>query len=62
MRPAEPQGRRPRHLTVGRAGLYAFLIITALFFLAPLYVMIVTSLKTMPAGPSHGSVRHAWYR
>ena len=33
---------------MGRVGLYAFLIIAALFFLTPLYVMIVTSLKTMP--------------
>ena len=45
---AEPQGRRPRRLSPGRIGLYAFLVITALFFLAPLYVMVVTSLKSMP--------------
>ncbi|HEY0421075.1 MAG TPA: carbohydrate ABC transporter permease [Acetobacteraceae bacterium] len=45
---ANPQGRRPQRLTPGRIGLYAFLVITALFFLAPLYVMLVTSLKTMP--------------
>ncbi len=43
-----PNGPRPRHLTTGRIGLYAFLLISAAFFLAPLYVMIVTSLKTMP--------------
>jgi glucose/mannose transport system permease protein len=43
-----PRGRRPRRLTPARAGLYAFLIICALFFLTPLYVMLVTSLKAMP--------------
>jgi glucose/mannose transport system permease protein len=43
----EPQGRRPRHLTVGRIGIYAFLITAALFFLLPLWIMIVTSLKPM---------------
>ena len=32
----------------GRLGLYAFLVISALFFLLPLYVMMVTSLKAMP--------------
>ena len=45
---AIPEGRRPRHLTPARAGIYAFLIICALFVLTPLYVMIITSLKTMP--------------
>ena len=44
----EPRGRRPTRLTPARLGLYAFLIICALFFLTPLYVMIVTSLKDMP--------------
>jgi glucose/mannose transport system permease protein len=43
----EPFGARPRRLTPGRVGLYAFVAITALFFLMPLYVMVVTSLKTM---------------
>ena len=40
--------RTGRHLTPARVGIYAFLIIVALFFLAPLYVMLVTSLKGMP--------------
>lgn len=44
----QPAGPRPRPLTPARLGLYAFLAISALFFLVPLYVMIVTSLKTMP--------------
>ena len=38
----------PARLTAGRVGLYAFLVICALFFLMPLYVMLVTSLKGMP--------------
>lgn len=44
-RPAS--GPRPRRLTPARVGIYAFLAITALFFLIPLYVMLVTSLKSM---------------
>jgi glucose/mannose transport system permease protein len=43
----EPSGKRPSHFTSARMGLYAFLIISALFFLVPLYVMLVTSFKTM---------------
>jgi len=43
-----PSGRKPQHLSPARIGLYAFLVIAALFFLLPLYVMIVTSLKSMP--------------
>lgn len=39
---------RPRRLDAGRIGIYAFLAGAALFFLAPLYVMVVTSMKTMP--------------
>lgn len=45
---AEPSGRRPRRLTLARVGLYGFLLISAAFFLTPLYVMVVTSLKSMP--------------
>ena len=40
-------GPRPKHLTIGRIGLYCFIITCALFFLMPLYVMIITSLKDM---------------
>ncbi|MFL5131528.1 MAG: carbohydrate ABC transporter permease [Microvirga sp.] len=47
MNAAEPQGRRPRHLTIGRIGIYAFLVTAALFFLLPLWIMVVTSLKPM---------------
>jgi glucose/mannose transport system permease protein len=42
------QGPKPRRVSPARWGVYGFLIIAALFFLFPLYVMIVTSLKTMP--------------
>ncbi len=40
--------RRKSRLTAGRVGLWLFLLVSAAFFLAPVYVMIVTSLKTMP--------------
>jgi len=43
-----PQGRKPRRLSPGRVGIYAFLVVAALFFLIPLYIMVVTSLKGMP--------------
>ena len=43
----EASGPRPKHLTIGRIGLYCFIITCALFFLMPLYVMIITSLKDM---------------
>lgn len=46
-RPATPWGRKPKRMTPARWGIYAFLLITALFFLLPLYVMLVTSLKPM---------------
>ncbi len=44
----EPWGNRPKRVTIGRIGLYAYLIIAAIFFLIPVYVMIITSLKAMP--------------
>jgi glucose/mannose transport system permease protein len=68
---AEPHGPRPAALSVGRIGLYVFLVITAVFFLVPLYVMLVTSFKTMPeirlgnllalpGSPSLQAWGHAW--
>ena len=42
------QGPKPQRVSPARMGVYGFLIIAALFFLFPLYVMVVTSLKTMP--------------
>ena len=43
-----PAGPRPHRLTASRVAVYALLVATALLFLVPLYVMVVTSLKTMP--------------
>ncbi len=40
--------RNAKWLSAARIGLYAFLVISAAFFLLPLYVMLVTSLKGMP--------------
>jgi glucose/mannose transport system permease protein len=45
---AGPRGTKPKSLTFARVGIYAFLVLAALFFLMPLWVMVVTSLKTMP--------------
>jgi len=39
--------RRKSHFTPARLGLYALLVSSAAFFLLPLYVMLVTSLKPM---------------
>ncbi|MBT9385286.1 carbohydrate ABC transporter permease [Pseudooceanicola sp. CBS1P-1] len=69
---ARSRGSRPgTGLPVGRIGLWAFILLTVLFFLAPLYVMIVTSLKTMdevrlssifalPMHPTFEAWRFAW--
>jgi glucose/mannose transport system permease protein len=46
--PARPPKSRKRLLTPARIGIYAFLVSTSAFFLLPLYVMVVTSLKTAP--------------
>ena len=35
------------HLSIGRIGLYCFLLSAALFFATPLYIIVATSLKTM---------------
>ena len=40
-----PAGPPPKTVSLARVGLYVFLILSASFFLMPLYVMIVTSLK-----------------
>ena len=44
--PRHPLRRRSR-FTPARLGVYAFLLTSALFFLLPLYVMLVTSVKPM---------------
>jgi ABC-type glycerol-3-phosphate transport system permease component len=63
--------RRTKRRSPARWGLYAFIFITALYFLLPLYVMVVTSLKPMaeirqgnllalPAAPSIDAWVKAW--
>ena len=42
-----PPLRRPYRLRPARMGVYAFLLTAALFFLLPLYIMLVTSVKSM---------------
>lgn len=47
--PLKVRNQRPKQsfFTPARLGIYAFLLMSALFFLLPLYVMVVTSLKPM---------------
>ena len=46
---AGPRGRRPKRAFSGRnIMIYGTLIVVALYYLLPLYVMVVTSLKGMP--------------
>jgi glucose/mannose transport system permease protein len=47
MNAQEPSGRRPRRITPARVGISAFLLISALFFLLPFWIMLMTSLKPM---------------
>ena len=67
----EPSGPRPRRFTASRALVYALLILAACVFLVPLYVMVVTSFKTMaeirggeilalPAAPTLEAWSKAW--
>jgi glucose/mannose transport system permease protein len=64
---------RPRRalVTPARVGIYAFLLVSSAFFLLPLYVMVVTSLKSSaevrqavlfawPAVPQFGNWIEAW--
>ncbi|MEJ1161901.1 carbohydrate ABC transporter permease [Prosthecomicrobium sp. N25] len=44
----EPAGRKPGRISVEMIGVYAVLILAALAIAMPLYVMVVTSMKTMP--------------
>ena len=44
---ASARPKRPYRLQPARIGVYAFLFTAALFFLMPLYIMLVTSFKTM---------------
>ena len=46
---SEPRGKRPKpFFTPKKIMIYTTLVFFALYFLFPLYVMVVTSLKTMP--------------
>ena len=47
--PAEfqPAGRKPQRIKLSRIAVYALLVIAALIVMLPLYVMLITSLKTM---------------
>jgi glucose/mannose transport system permease protein len=47
MSDVRPHGPRPRRITPARVGIYAFLVVSALFFLLPLWIMLMTSLKPM---------------
>lgn len=42
-----PDGPKPRQISPGRVAVYVFLVLSAIFFLLPVYVMIITSLKPM---------------
>ncbi len=42
-----PAARRPLRWNPARIGIYAFLLTAAVFFLMPLYIMLVTSFKSM---------------
>jgi glucose/mannose transport system permease protein len=42
---ALPHGPRPRRVSLANIGIYAFLVMSALFFLLPLWIMLMTSLK-----------------
>jgi glucose/mannose transport system permease protein len=44
----EPEGPRPKRTSPGRIVLYGILFVAAVYYLLPLYVMVVTSLKGMP--------------
>jgi glucose/mannose transport system permease protein len=44
----QPSGPRPRQFSWARAGVYALLVIASAFFLVPLWVTVMTSLKGMP--------------
>ncbi|MFM2340824.1 MAG: hypothetical protein RLZZ592_477 [Pseudomonadota bacterium] len=71
LNPARRRARPVRRLSPGRLGVYAFLLTTAVFFLLPLYVMLVTSFKPMeeirlgqlfalPATPTLDAWSKAW--
>jgi glucose/mannose transport system permease protein len=62
-------GPKPQQFGVGRLGVYAFLVISAAFFLIPLWVMMMTSFKTMDeirvghilSWPAHATIE-PWFK
>ena len=46
--PVEPSGPKPATIKPSRIMIYAVLIVAALYYLLPLYVMVMTSLKGLP--------------
>jgi glucose/mannose transport system permease protein len=46
--PVEPSGPKPARIRPARIMTYAVLIVAALYYLLPLYVMVITSLKGLP--------------
>lgn len=70
MKPSTPRPKKSLP-TPARLGIYGFLLTTSAFFLLPLYVMVMTSLKTpeevrlaalfaWPADPQFSNWAHAW--
>ena len=65
-----PTGPKPkRAFDPARIGVYAFLIITAAYFLLPLYIVIITSIKDLDAirdgnifFPPHNPTLAPWYK
>jgi len=45
--PSVARGPKPQRLTPARIGIYLFLFSAAAFFLLPLFIMVVTSMKTL---------------
>lgn len=45
--PSVARGPKPQRLTPGRIGIYIFLFSAAAFFLLPLFIMVVTSMKSL---------------
>ena len=42
-----PRGQKPNRISAGRIILYSVLVVAAVYYLLPLYVMVATSLKDL---------------
>jgi glucose/mannose transport system permease protein len=58
--PAKAARPRRSAFTPARLGVYAFLLTASAFFLLPLYVMVITSLKTGPE--VREAILFGWFR